>query len=229
VRPASSSSSRDNNNDADPDVPIPSIEPRHYSPASESVTTARSSTTMMTPLSTPPPNTSRPPTLPRDSSLGIGEAFGQIQLTGPGGLADLSGLGAALNDVARGSDGRAASLDPTSANGSHLSPGAHNRSRRQSRSRRSTSVSQQPHNVREEEPPPDAFHKPSFQAAFQGTKAAMASLSIVLGSGPAYDDQESRMLALQRDANRLAQFQCPSKRTVGLVGESGAGLSTNSL
>jgi hypothetical protein len=180
-------------------------------------------------MSTPPPNTSPRPTLQQDSSLGISEAFSQIQIAGPGGLADLSSVGEALDDVTRGSYGRIASLDPENANGSHLSPRAQNNSRRQSRSRRSSSVSQQPHNVREEEPPPDEFHKPRFQAAFQGTKAAMVSLSTVLGSGPAYDDQESRMLALQRDANRLARFQCPSKRTVGLVGESGAGLFSNGL
>jgi hypothetical protein len=51
----------------------------------------------------------------------------------------------------------------------------------------------------------------------------MFELVDVLGSSAVHHEPDSVMQRLHGQAQGLAQFQCPSTRTVGFVGDSGAG------
>lgn len=124
-------------------------------------------------------------------------------------------VNAALNDVEAGRDTRQGSLDP----GKSLTP---SRQRRRSRSR-STSFEVQTHKVNEEEPPLDAFNEPSFQDAFRGAKQAMKEIGTVLATSSFVQGPDSKMRELRTQAEKLAEFQYPTTRNVGFVGDSGVG------
>jgi hypothetical protein len=51
----------------------------------------------------------------------------------------------------------------------------------------------------------------------------MSELTGVLGSSHILVDPDSAMQRFHKEAKDLAQFQCPSSRTVGFVGDSGVG------
>ncbi|GKT70745.1 tat pathway signal sequence [Colletotrichum tofieldiae] len=106
-----------------------------------------------------------------------------------------------------------------------LSPRAPRRSRAGSR------TSLVPHDVRDEEPPPNRFHDSAVQGAFGDAKALMARLVGVLESSPLHESPDSTIERLHRQARELSCFECPSTRTVGFVGDSGVGKSSvlNSL
>ncbi|KZL72727.1 tat pathway signal sequence [Colletotrichum tofieldiae] len=98
-----------------------------------------------------------------------------------------------------------------------LSPRAPRRSRAGSR------TSLVPHDVRDEEPPPNRFHDSAVQGAFGDAKALMARLVGVLESSPLHESPDSTIERLHRQTRELSCFECPSTRTVGFVGDSGVG------
>ncbi|KAK4249146.1 hypothetical protein C7999DRAFT_39705 [Corynascus novoguineensis] len=99
------------------------------------------------------------------------------------------------------------------------------------RRRRSSSVDIRPYNVRDEVPPQDRFHNSEFQRAFAHAKSLMGRLTEVLGSSTLPLEPDSVIRSLRDKAEELSHFRCPPTRTVGLVGDSGAGKSSllNSL
>ncbi|KAF4505804.1 hypothetical protein G6O67_007717 [Ophiocordyceps sinensis] len=100
------------------------------------------------------------------------------------------------------------------------------------RRRRSSSRTRYCYDVAGEAPPQDDFNTPSFKAAFRDIKTVVSNVAEVLGSGLLHNDADSTIVShLHENARALAGFQCPSTRTVGFVGDSGAGKSSliNSL
>lgn len=90
--------------------------------------------------------------------------------------------------------------------------------------RRSNQRSRQPpHVVSDEESPKDRFHDPVFQQAFTDTKDHVAKLEDVLGSGSLHLAPDSTIHRIYQNAGSLAEFECPTKRVVGFVGDSGVG------
>lgn len=105
---------------------------------------------------------------------------------------------------------------PNRQNGTPQRPAGTNR-------RSSSRANLIPHDVRDEEPPQDRFHDPAFQQAFRNAKAIVGSLAGVLGSSTLQLEPDSTIVQLTQTARRLADFQCPPTRVVGLVGDSGVG------
>lgn len=130
---------------------------------------------------------------------------------------EMSGVAAALSEVANGRDDRAILAEPGRETGS-LSP-APRASRRRSSSRANVPA----HSLGEEEPPEDRFHAADVQQAFAGAKNVMETLTQVLGSSSLHAEPDSAIRRLHQQSKKLANFQCPSTRTVGFVGDSGAG------
>ncbi|WDK22112.1 hypothetical protein CGRA01v4_13402 [Colletotrichum graminicola] len=91
------------------------------------------------------------------------------------------------------------------------------------RSRAGSRASLIPHDVRDEEPPPNHFHDPAVQGAFGAAKALAARLAGVLEASPLHASADSTIKRLHRRTRELASFRCPSTRTVGFVGDSGVG------
>lgn len=92
------------------------------------------------------------------------------------------------------------------------------------RRRRSSSRTRYCYDVAGEAPPQDDFNTPSFKAAFRDIKTVVSNVAEVLGSGLLHNDADSTIVShLHENARALAGFQCPSTRTVGFVGDSGAG------
>ncbi|KAI1130430.1 hypothetical protein F5Y10DRAFT_289396 [Nemania abortiva] len=89
----------------------------------------------------------------------------------------------------------------------------------------------EPHNVRDETPPDDRFNAVTFQNALGDARRLMGELANVLGGGALHREPESVMSRLHAQAQRLSGFECPSRRKIGFVGDSGAGKSSllNSL
>ena len=79
------------------------------------------------------------------------------------------------------------------------------------------------YDVRKEELPYDCFNNSAFQHAFRGAKLIMDELAAVLRSGSHQFEPDSTMKRLHKNAQDLAQFQCPSSWIVGFVGASGVG------
>ncbi|KAI0865909.1 hypothetical protein F4860DRAFT_458178 [Xylaria cubensis] len=135
---------------------------------------------------------------------------------------DMSGISDALQAVVAGRDSRSSPLlDPSP------SPRRLSADRRRSSSRRNL----EKHDVGDEAPPNDRFNLPAVQKALRDTKDLMSVLADVLGSSAVHNEPDSVMQRLHRQAEDLAEFQCPSRRIVGFVGDSGAGKSSllNSL
>lgn len=79
--------------------------------------------------------------------------------------------------------------------------------------------------MRDEAPPQDRFHDPEFQQALAHAKSLMARLAGALGSSTLHLEPDSTMKTLRDRGDELARFRSPPTRTVGLVGDSGAGMS----
>ncbi|KAH9883404.1 hypothetical protein F4778DRAFT_801988 [Xylariomycetidae sp. FL2044] len=137
----------------------------------------------------------------------------------------MSEMTAAIDQVAAGLDGHSGHLDTESRD---LNP---DRSSRDRRRRSSSRMQSARHDVSDEQPPRDRFHEPSFQQAFTDARRYMGELTEVLSASPLHLEPGSEMQRLHRQGDELARFQCPSKRTVGLIGDSGVGKSStvNSL
>jgi len=93
-----------------------------------------------------------------------------------------------------------------------------------SRRRSSSHVNPTPHNVADEEPPHERFHDPDVQSQLTASKGRIDDLVYVLESSSLHNEPDSRIRALYLQAVALSQYQSPSARTVGLVGDSGVGM-----
>ncbi|TGJ78173.1 hypothetical protein E0Z10_g10588 [Xylaria hypoxylon] len=141
---------------------------------------------------------------------------------------DMTGMSDALREAMAGRDSRSSPLlDPVVPSSISPSPGRPNSHRRRSSSRNNL----EKHDVRDEAPPNDRFTLPGFQKALRDTKGLMTELADVLGSSAVHNEPDSVMQRLHSQAENLSQFECPSRRIVGFVGDSGAGKSSllNSL
>jgi len=103
------------------------------------------------------------------------------------------------------------------------SPDRTARRRSTPRRRSGSHVNNPPYDIADEAPPRERFHEPEFQRAFSNSKQLMRDLTSVLASNITHLDPSSAMAALHTRAGTLSNFQCPSTRTVGLVGDSGVG------
>lgn len=178
---------------------------------------------------TPPSSTVRPSQNASRAAIAKGKAasrpgpgtgsidfgLGNMRISSPDSRLGMFDVATAVERVASSLGNQAALLEPSY-------PGTEESS--SSRRRRSSSrANLVPHDVRDEEMPQDRFHEPAFQQAFRDAKGLMSELTDVLGSSPLHIDPDSTMQRLHREARNLAQFQCPSSRTVGFVGDSGVG------
>ncbi|KAK1447563.1 hypothetical protein CMEL01_09402 [Colletotrichum melonis] len=87
------------------------------------------------------------------------------------------------------------------------------------------------HDVKDEELPESRFYDPAVQNAIKDAKALMTQLAGVLEDSPLHINPDSTIRRLYGQALDLSQFEGPSTRTVGFVGDSGVGKSSvlNSL
>jgi len=161
------------------------------------------------------PNSSSPPPGQGDAGS-VGDRLQDLRLTSPSwsGPFALGSLRAAL--PSEGTSSRSQTPILLLPGASPGSPGG--------RRRRSSSVNPEPYDVRQERPPQDRFHEPEFQQAFAHATSLMARLAGVLGSSTLHLEPDSTMKTLRDRADTLAHFRCPPTRTVGLVGDSGAGM-----
>lgn len=93
-----------------------------------------------------------------------------------------------------------------------------------SRRRSGSHVNPTPHNVADEEPPHERFHDPDVQSQLTASRGLIDDLVYILESSSLHNEPESRIRALYLQAVALSQYQNPSARTVGLVGDSGVGM-----
>jgi hypothetical protein len=129
-----------------------------------------------------------------------------------------------------------ANLRMGSSSSSSLSPTqeglGHSPSPSPSRRRRSGSgVPRLPYRVEDEEPPPSLFHSQTIQQSLVGARAVVSRMAEALASSTMPQDESSSIRKFRERALKLSEFQPPSFRTVGLVGDSGVGKSSliNSL
>ncbi|UQC76138.1 uncharacterized protein CLUP02_17649 [Colletotrichum lupini] len=79
------------------------------------------------------------------------------------------------------------------------------------------------HDVKDEELPESRFYDPAVQNAIKNAKALMTQLAGVLEDSPLHINPDSTIRRLYGQALDLSQFEGPSTRTVGFVGDSGVG------
>lgn len=158
-------------------------------------------------------------------STGLTPGFQNLNMTGRQspqqhrtGL-ELGELGDAIDDIVRNAD--------TPRFGESLTVSSPGHARRRS-SPRPEPVT---HNVEDEDPPDDDFHHPDFQRRLSQTKTMLQNLASVLASSSFVLEPDSNMKSYYEEAKTLSQFHPPSKRKIGLVGDSGVGKSSlvNSL
>ncbi|KAI1844902.1 hypothetical protein JX266_008918 [Neoarthrinium moseri] len=160
------------------------------------------------------------------TSSGATSDFGRLRLTPSSSTITTNLVTNSLGDLLIQSSGRPSlSSSTTQAGGQSLTPPAVPRRRSSSRTK------QPPHAVEDEEPPDDRFHAPGFQQAYIEAIELVASLKAVLGSSTLHVDEDSTIGRLYQKATELSEFRCLARRTVGFVGDSGAGKSSllNSL
>ncbi|KAF2240355.1 hypothetical protein BU26DRAFT_442855 [Trematosphaeria pertusa] len=101
-----------------------------------------------------------------------------------------------------------------------------------SRRRRSTSaVNKESHRVEDEDPPATFSRLREVEQVYTKAKQMSEKLLKVLASSTLHQKPNSSIGKLHREAIRLTEFELPSSRIVGLVGDSGVGKSSliNSL
>lgn len=154
--------------------------------------------------------------------------FDRVNISGAGGDFDLSELQSAIKGISTPSTNSRSSssqLATPPATTGHLTPTPTPTLTTAGRRRSTPRIRQPPHVVSDEKPPRDRFHDPVFQQAVFDTKEIVAKLQDVLGSGSLHLEPDSTVQRLYRDAASLADYQGPTKRVVGFVGDSGAGKS----
>ncbi|KAF2108978.1 hypothetical protein BDV96DRAFT_652220 [Lophiotrema nucula] len=87
------------------------------------------------------------------------------------------------------------------------------------------------HNIENEEPPQSLFHAREIQNALANARQLTGMMVNALSRSNLHQEQCSNIHNLYQQAIRLRDFQLPSSRIVGLVGDSGVGKSSliNSL
>jgi hypothetical protein len=170
------------------------------------------------PISSAPVRDSRTPSIQVTPSASFGE-MGQTRASRTDSLvADISAL--------QLGPAQERSLTPTKLRES-ISP---SQSRRR-RSRSGSAALRERYEV-EKEAPPEAFsHMTDVQEALAGARTVASRISDVLASSNLHRENGSSIQNLHRQARKLKDFQLPSSRIVGLVGDSGVGKSSliNSL
>ncbi|KAI1275476.1 hypothetical protein F5Y07DRAFT_389933 [Xylaria sp. FL0933] len=165
----------------------------------------------------------------RDDTInGLGSQLGGLRFSTSNPSIDMANISSALQQIIAGGSRRSSPLlDPMPRTSLSPSPGRLGAQRRRSSSRPIV----EKHDVRNEAPPNDRFNLPGFREALRDTKRSMTGLVGVLGSSAVGNEPDSVIQRLHSQAKNLSQFECPSRRTVGFVGESGAGKSSllNSL
>ncbi|KAI0546704.1 hypothetical protein F4679DRAFT_403678 [Xylaria curta] len=212
-----------------PDTALPSVERPSGSEATSNIFAASTSAARLPSLSFTPShetkgrgsnraNASRG----RDNISGIDTQLKGLHVSSTRPSIDMGGVSDALQAVVAGRDSRSSPL---------LDPSPSPRRLSANRRRSSSRTNLEKHNVRDEAPPNDRFNLPAVQKALRDTKNLMSELADVLGSSAVHNEPDSVMQRLHRQAENLAEFQCPSTRIVGFVGDSGAGKSSllNSL
>lgn len=81
-----------------------------------------------------------------------------------------------------------------------------------------------PQDLDDEDPPDTPFFDTEFQATMKATNALVERLTSVLKEGHLAHKSSSGLQKLSQEAEGLCHFDCPATRTIGLVGESGAGM-----
>jgi hypothetical protein len=99
------------------------------------------------------------------------------------------------------------------------------RASRSPRSRRSGTrpIDLGPHEVQNEDPPDDDFHKPEFQALIRDVNSLVKEVAAVLGTCPFAHEPGASIKRLYSQTQAISPFHCKSERFVGFVGESGVG------
>lgn len=92
-------------------------------------------------------------------------------------------------------------------------------------------MSDNSHSVSDEEPPSDYFYSAQFQDKLKTSKTLISNVRDVLGSSSSHLDESSAARHLYRRAKQLSEFEFRVSRTVGFVGDTGAGKTSvlNSL
>ncbi|OHW99019.1 hypothetical protein CSPAE12_02220 [Colletotrichum incanum] len=226
-----------------PDEPLPSTEGRDKSPTGTIIPNSWTSRARTPSVSVSPPSLSsssesfsffpdagcRGTGLPRERGKpeSIAVLLNDLNLTPTPSTLGMSDVKDAIAEIADGLERQVSLHRLASPEGRELSlsPRAPRRSRAGSR------TSLVPHDVKDEELPPNRFHDPAVQGAFGDAKALMARLVGVLESSPLHESPDSTIERLHRQARELSCFECPPTRTVGFVGDSGVGKSSvlNSL
>ncbi len=158
--------------------------------------------------------------------------------TEEGSALNLQDLSSALQDAAINDPPPRSAVStpppPPARRGDNLSPSP-DRSRQSlspapvpphSSRRRSRSSAQAPlprHETRDEEPPESRFHVAGFQQALADSQRVVAGLKSVLTTSSLHTEPDSALRELFKKAETLSRFAGPRQRTVGLVGDSGAG------
>ncbi|KAF2638819.1 hypothetical protein P280DRAFT_404207 [Massarina eburnea CBS 473.64] len=99
------------------------------------------------------------------------------------------------------------------------------------RRRSGSRIEKEIHRPEDEVPPKGLFHTKEVQDTLSTAKSMMSKMSNVLSSSNLHQEPESSVEKLFRQAKKLRDFELHSSRTVGLVGDTGAGKSSliNSL
>ncbi|ORY11257.1 hypothetical protein BCR34DRAFT_484487 [Clohesyomyces aquaticus] len=101
-----------------------------------------------------------------------------------------------------------------------------NRSPSPARRRRSGSgINRTVHSVEDEEPPQSLFHLRGIQDALANARDLTTRMVNILAASALHQEPGSSIQGLYQRAVVLSEFQPPSSRTVGLVGDSGVGKS----
>jgi hypothetical protein len=87
------------------------------------------------------------------------------------------------------------------------------------------------HQIEDEDPPQALARERAAQEGLTNARRITARLAGALASSALHHERESNIHSLYQEAINLSEFQVPPSRTVGLVGDSGAGKSSliNSL
>lgn len=224
-----------NEADIDPDVPLPSVEPKLFFTSSPDRVPSTSPVTVHDDLT---PRTSVEGAVQdqidalghlRLSSPDTSEVLPQQRVSTPSICVSPSAPPA---DEATGNSNlvtsfRALGIGINEATPKLGSPGPHEGSS-PSKARGSRSGSRSMHDihrVEHEEPPRARFHMLEIQKALSDVKIGVSRMVDVLSSSKLYLDNEATVHGLYQRALKLGDQQLPSKRIVGLVGDSGAGKS----
>lgn len=137
-------------------------------------------------------------------------------------MMDMAAISAALSDVASGQS-RASTPQLITTLQCSDSPGPGRRARRSLLRSQNSRNTPKKYVVEDEAPFDDKFNCPAVQNSLRDTKKLMTELADVLGSSAVHEEPDSVMQRLHRQAQDLVNFERPSTRTVGFVGDSGTG------